>query len=88
MPEDEIAAQLVAFIRKNLQSDDRDELIDEATPLLESGILDSLKTAILLNYIRDELGTAVPPARIDSRNFRDVRSISAMVHELASAPTT
>jgi acyl carrier protein len=83
MPEDEVTVKVLTFVRDNFQPDDLPP-IDETTPLLDS-ILDSLKTAMLLNYLRDGLGTPVPPAQIDSRNFRDVRSISAMVRGLTTA---
>jgi hypothetical protein len=39
---------------------------------------------MLLNFIRDELGTPVSPAFINAGNFKDVRSIAALVSALAS----
>jgi clorobiocin biosynthesis protein CloN5 len=81
--DDPVTGQILAFVRENFQPDDLPP-IDESTPLLD-GILDSLKTAMLLNYLRDGLNTPVPPAQIDARNFRDVGSISAMVRGIATA---
>jgi clorobiocin biosynthesis protein CloN5 len=78
----ETAARLVAFVRENLLPADSTSGLDEQTPLLEAGILDSLKTAILLNYIRDELGVFVSPALIDAKNFASVASVAAMVDGL------
>ena len=89
MPDDDpVVIRLVAFTDETLRPKDLDERIDPHTPLLELGILDSLKTAILLNFIRDELGVAVPPMEINARNFKDINSIAAMVNQLTSAPTT
>ncbi len=43
------------------------------------------KTAILLNYIRDDLGVSVPPVELRAARFKDLRSIAALVNELATA---
>jgi acyl carrier protein len=61
-----------------VNGDAADGLTDE-TPLLAWGILDSFKTAKLLTFIEDELGTQIPPAQLFAGNFRDIRSIAAMV---------
>ncbi|MFI5916537.1 acyl carrier protein [Dactylosporangium sp. NPDC051541] len=78
--EEEISARLVQFIRERLLDGTAEHDIDERTPLLDRGILDSMKTAVLLNFIRTELGTQLPPAALDGANFVDVRTIAAMVH--------
>jgi clorobiocin biosynthesis protein CloN5 len=82
----EIEARLTAFIRNQLVPDCEEE-IDETTPLLGLGVLDSLKTAILLNFIRDELGAEVPLAQINARSFHSVRSISTVVGAANGANT-
>jgi acyl carrier protein len=84
MSEDELAIRLIAFIRANFLEAGATEQIGETTPLLALGVLDSLRTAMLLNFIRDDLGTAVSPMLINAGNFKDVRSIAAMVAGLAS----
>lgn len=83
MSEDDVRVALTTFIKQNLVPDEPYD-IDEDTPLLERGILDSLKTAMLLNYVRDGLGAPVPPYLIDSVNFRSVRTIAALVSNLTS----
>ena len=83
MSEDEIKASLLAFIRDYFQASGDPE-IDEETPLVDSGILDSLKTAMLHNYIRDGLHTPIPIPCIDAKNFKDVSSIISMIRELAT----
>ncbi|KAB8191651.1 acyl carrier protein [Nonomuraea phyllanthi] len=82
---DEIAYALVAFIQENLVPDDVDLEVDRTTPLLLSGLLDSLRTARLLNFIRRELGVPVPAAKLDPENFKDVTTVVAMLEELESA---
>ncbi|MEU4511444.1 phosphopantetheine-binding protein [Nonomuraea wenchangensis] len=85
MTADELGHRLVAFIQDNLVPGDVELEVDETTPLLLSGLLDSLRTARLLNFIRRELGVPVPAARLDPDNFRDVATIVALIRELESA---
>jgi acyl carrier protein len=85
MSEEAVAAALVAFIRERFLDGDRSGELTEESPLLEWGILDSLKTAVLLTFIRDELGVMIPAVQVDARNFRDVRSIAAAVVRTAAA---
>lgn len=74
---------LLAFIRTEfLSAEDRDALTLD-TPLLESGVLDSLRVAVLLSYIRDDLGVHVPLTKMDARNFATVRQICAVLDETA-----
>lgn len=79
MAVDEVAGRVTAFIREVLLDGDPRNELDMDTPLLEWGILNSLNTAKLLAFLRTDLGASVPPLEINARNFRDVRSISALV---------
>ncbi|MGS2642124.1 hypothetical protein [Streptosporangium sp. LJ11] len=78
----ELTRRLVDFIQENLVQDGDDIKVDETTPLLVSGLLDSLRTARLLNFLRRDVGVPVPAAKLDPENFRDVVTIVAMVREL------
>ncbi|MEV4104765.1 phosphopantetheine-binding protein [Nonomuraea sp. NPDC049649] len=80
----DLTRRLVDFVQDNLVEDGDDLKVDETTPLLVSGLLDSLRTARLLNFIRRDLGVPVPAAKLDPENFRDVATIVAMVRELES----
>lgn len=73
--------KLITFIRERFLAGDAGGELSADTPLLEWGVLDSLKVAILLNFIRDELGTTIPFEKISARHFKDVRSIAALVDE-------
>ncbi|MGA4993782.1 phosphopantetheine-binding protein [Nonomuraea bangladeshensis] len=85
MTADQLSDRLVAFVQENLVPDDVELEVDETTPLLLSGLLDSLRTARLLNFIRRELGVPVPAAKLDPDNFKDVATIVALIRELESA---
>jgi acyl carrier protein len=79
VPEDHVVSDLLTFIRTQfLDGDPAGELTDE-TPLLAWGVLDSFKTARLLSFIQDELGSQIAPAELDAGNFKDVRSIAELV---------
>ncbi|MCY0941362.1 acyl carrier protein [Streptomyces antarcticus] len=83
MTEQEYAEVLVEFIGNEfLQGEQRAEL-DQDSPLMESGTLDSLRVALLLSYIRDELHLYVSPAKIDAHHFKDIRTVAGMLHELS-----
>ncbi|MEV0804805.1 acyl carrier protein [Micromonospora sp. NPDC050200] len=75
----DIGDKLLRFIQDNLLPDELMAGFGPDTPLLESGILDSLSTARLLNFIRDEFGTTVPLSMIDALSFENVESIVAMI---------
>jgi acyl carrier protein len=85
MTEIEVSERLVAFIKRRFLPDELKPDFNEESPLLELGILDSLNTAILLNFIRRELGTSVPYEKIEAEMFKDVRSVTAVVCEQAAA---
>ncbi|OLT19124.1 hypothetical protein BJF79_02605 [Actinomadura sp. CNU-125] len=86
MPEHDVASGLIEYIEENLLPAGVIGPIGETSPLLEMGVLDSLKTAMLLNHIRERHGVRVPPLMIEYRNFQDVRSIAAVVGRLLDSP--
>lgn len=79
MTEAEISVRLLGFIKEALLGDDPASDLDDKTPLLEWGVLNSMNTAMLLAFIREQLGYDIPPTAITARNFRDVRAICAML---------
>ncbi|MFG1855590.1 acyl carrier protein [Actinomadura geliboluensis] len=85
MTEEEVRAELLGFVRENFGSAADGVEIAADTPLLESGILDSLRTAVLLNHLRDGLRTPLPARFIQARYLKDVATIAALVCELAAA---
>jgi acyl carrier protein len=86
MTEDRLTSVLLGFIRDQfLAGDSAGELTDE-TPLLAWGVLDSFKTARLLNFIEDELGARIPTEQLFAANYKDVRSIAAMVRANGGRP--
>lgn len=78
----EVTLRLRTFVRDVLVPEEDRAQFDEKTPLLESAILDSLKTAMLVNFIRDEFGVRLPLEKIEPETFRDVLTLSAVLCEL------
>ena len=87
LSEDQISARLLAFIRERFLSGDPRAELEETTPLLEWGILNSLNTAMLIGYIREEFGTFVALEKVDAATFRNVASITSMLCEAAAEPS-
>lgn len=86
MSGNEVATRIRAFMGENfLDGDPKGELHD-TTPLLEWEILNSMNSALLLNFLREELDVRVPLAAINAANFRDIRSISTLVEGLMPVP--
>lgn len=75
--------KLVSFIRARFLPDEIKNSFGPDSPLLELGVLDSLNAARLLNFIRRELGAAIPTAMIDPEHFANVCSITKMIAALA-----
>ncbi|MFF6994949.1 acyl carrier protein [Streptomyces sp. NPDC008313] len=79
---DELIAQLTEFVQERLLSEPDSQGIAPDTPLLEWGILTSINTAQLLTYIRDELGTNIPPTELTGTNFQNLDSITDLLLSL------
>lgn len=85
MTDDEIAGKISTFIKEEFLDGDPKGELTETTPLLEWGVLNSMRTMVLLNFVRGELGVKVPTSKINPRDLKNLRSINSMVCELAAA---
>jgi len=86
LSERETSDRLIAFIRERFLSGDPGGELDEDSPLLEWGILNSLNTAILISHIRDEMGIDVAFEMIDPRAFKSVRGLASALRPHAAQP--
>lgn len=85
MTSDEIAANLLIFIRESFLSGDSEGELDTDTPLLEYGILNSLNTAILIGHIRDAFGIELPLNDVTAESFKTIASLSVMLGNTTDA---
>jgi acyl carrier protein len=83
MPDD-VSARLIAFIREKFLAGDPQGELTDSSPLLEWGILNSLNTALLINFIREEFKTSVGLEAVDAASFGTVKSIAAMLCDEAA----
>ncbi|WP_318201620.1 hypothetical protein [Streptomyces sp. SCL15-4] len=79
---DAVTARVLDFIRTEFLWSDEGREIDADTPLLEWGIVDSLRIALLQAFILNEWDVSVPAVRIDAKNFKNAASIATMICEL------
>ena len=79
MQRSEIFDAIHGFVAAHLLGDDERGELTGSTPLLEWGVLNSMNTARLLGFIRDQLGVVVPPQDIVGANFRDIDAITDLV---------
>lgn len=79
---DSVATELADFIRKEFLDGDPSAELTAATPLLGWGILNSMNTAYLATFIGTRYEVTVPPSSVTAANFRDIKSISAMIEGL------
>lgn len=83
LSEEEISTRIIAFIRERFLDGDPKGELEESSPLLEWGIINSLNTAILLAFINEEFGTPLSLERLDAQMFKSVRSIATVLAETA-----
>jgi clorobiocin biosynthesis protein CloN5 len=79
--EAEISARLIAFIRERFLDGDAAGELDETSPLLEWGVINSLNTVILLSFITEEFGTPYSLENIDATTFKSVRNMTMMLSD-------
>jgi clorobiocin biosynthesis protein CloN5 len=71
----ELAQRLIHFIRNRFLAGDEAHELTVSTPLLDWGVLDSLRTIMLVNHIRVELGLPFPAEQVRPENLRTVEHV-------------
>lgn len=59
--------------------------VTEDTPLLESGLLDSLLLMNLIAFLERKYGIEIPDEKVVPENFDSLRSIRLLITRLASS---
>jgi len=59
--------------------DGRDTGLDEHTPLLAWGVLDSLSVNVLVSFTSERFGIAVPQSEVTPENLKDLDAYVAML---------
>ena len=75
-----IIEQLKTYIAQDVLSGN-DIGLDETTPLLEWGIINSLELAKLLRYSHQQFSVDIPTNKLIANSFTDIASIANLVLE-------
>ncbi len=78
-----IIEQLKGYIAQDVL-DGKDIGLDDMTPLLEWGIINSLEMVKLLHFIRQQFAVDIPPDKLIADYFTSISSIADLV--LAQMP--
>jgi 2-hydroxymuconate-semialdehyde hydrolase len=72
--------ELIAYIMKEFV-EDPDEEIDETTPLISSGLIDSLSIVSLVAFIDKKFGVKIPDEKGTVENFETITKIIETINE-------
>jgi 2-hydroxymuconate-semialdehyde hydrolase len=72
--------ELIAYIMKEFV-EDPDQKIDETTPLISSGLIDSLSIISLVAFIDKKFGVKIPDEKGTVENFETITKIIQTINE-------
>jgi 2-hydroxymuconate-semialdehyde hydrolase len=76
----EMKEELIAYIMKEFV-EDPDEEIDDNTPLMSSGLIDSLSIVSLVAFIDKKYGVKIPDEKGTVENFETVTKIIDIINQ-------
>ena len=79
--------ELAAFIEKNLIGSERKMTLDDQTPLIEEGIIDSMGLMQIVSFLEERAGVRVPDEEVGPDNFETLEAIDRMVKHLQDHQT-
>lgn len=79
MRDEEIRERVRRYLLDHLIAEDDSGSLEDDTPLITSGILDSLATLNMVSFLKKEFGVALKAHEIDARTMDSVRDIAALV---------
>ena len=82
MPTHNPAEDIKAYIAEEILDGEYSSELDEKTPLLELGVLNSMEITNLISYIQTKYGVRVPNDGIVPDNFQDIRAITQFIESL------
>lgn len=72
----EQAQQIIDYIRLEVIGDDKVQL-DEQTPLVSSGLIDSMALVDILGKLEDVTGTRIPAGKVRAKDMDTIRLMFA-----------
>ncbi len=80
----DVVEQLKGYIVETIL-DGEDEGLNESTPLLEWGVINSLELVGLLSFIQQQFHVEIPGEKISADHLANLAALSDLVMEQASA---
>ncbi len=81
MPED-LKQLLIDYVKKEYLEEDSEEELDESTPLISSGIVDSFSMVSLKTFIEKKFNIKIPDEKATTKAFDSVNNIIDLLKEL------
>ena len=75
---DEVRGSIKTYILEEVLEGDEEE-IENTTPLLKLGVLNSMEIVRLVSFINREFGVWIPNSEISADNFKDLDAITNLV---------
>ena len=79
MNPDDIKVAVKEFILETFLPGEDPDTLDDSTPLITGGILDSLATLRLVSFLEDKYGVQLAPHELDTEHMDSVSQISNLV---------
>jgi len=79
MNAEEIGSKIQEILSREILEGEAATALDANTPLLTSGVMDSLATMNLVGYLEDEYGIAIAAHEINNEHFNQLSDIVALV---------
>jgi acyl carrier protein len=74
--------EIIAFVKKEFVEDEDEEDIDENSPLISSGLVDSFSMVSLKTFLEKKYAVQIPDAKATPEAFDTVNNIIALLGEL------
>ncbi len=78
MRDEDVLGALHEFIAREVL-DGEDVGLDESTPLIELGVLNSMEILRLIGFIEERFGASVPADKVLPDNFKNLTAIKDLV---------
>ena len=82
---DNLKQVILDYVRKEYLEEDDDRELNEDTPLISGGIVDSFSMVSLKRFLEKKNGIQIPDAEASPQAFDTVRSIAALVERFRKA---
>ncbi|MBK8230754.1 MAG: acyl carrier protein [Candidatus Eisenbacteria bacterium] len=79
---DEVEQKVLSFVKKEYLDEDDDTELDENSPLITSGIVDSFSMVSLKTFLERQYQIKIPDERASAEAFDTVAKIAAVVREI------